>query len=88
MPFSAEVADERIQASGEALGHAKLATVVRAAVASLPARERVAVEMVGLVGCGGPEAGARLGVTKQRVQQWRKRALPKLRRALKLAGCV
>ncbi|MFC1806230.1 sigma factor-like helix-turn-helix DNA-binding protein [Planctomycetota bacterium] len=82
------VPDERAARAFDGLLVEDTARVVRAAVAGLPAREREAVELVDLGGVQVLDAGRAMGLSRQRVHQLRARAMPKLRGALKLAGCV
>lgn len=81
-PLSARLYDHGVQPADEAADQKALSLKLHFAIASLPARQRTAIELSLFEGLPLREIGQRMGVTESRVCQLQKRAVELLREAL------
>jgi RNA polymerase sigma factor FliA len=81
-PLSARLYDHYVPPADEVADQNALQNRLRRAIASLPERQRTAIELSLFEGLGLREIGDRMGVTESRVCQLQKRAVELLRRAL------
>lgn len=81
-PLSARLHDHYVPAADEVADQNALQRRLRGAIASLPERQRTAIELSLFEGLPLREIGDRMGVTESRVCQLQKRAVELLRRAL------
>jgi RNA polymerase sigma factor FliA len=81
-PLSARLQDVAAQPADEAADQRALSEKLRFAIASLPERQRQAIELSVFEGLALREIGDRMGVTESRVCQLQKRAIELLRQAL------
>lgn len=81
-PLSARLYDRYVTPADEVADHNALQRRLHRAIASLPERQRTAIELSLFEGLPLREIGERMGVTESRVCQLQKRAIELLRRAL------
>ena len=81
-PLSARLQDPGVQPADEVAHQKSLSERLRFAIASLPERQRTAIELSLFEGLALREIGERMGVTESRVCQLQKRAIELLREAL------
>lgn len=81
-PLSARLYDHGVQPADEVADQKALSLKLHFAIASLPARQRTAIELSLFEGLPLREIGQRMGVTESRVCQLQKRAVELLRQAL------
>jgi RNA polymerase sigma factor FliA len=81
-PLSARLHDHHMPAADEVADQNQLQRRLHVAIASLPERQRTAIELSLFEGLALREIGDRMGVTESRVCQLQKRAVELLRRAL------
>jgi RNA polymerase sigma factor for flagellar operon FliA len=81
-PLSARLHDHYVPPADEVADHNALQRRLHRAIATLPERQRTAIELSLFEGLPLREIGDRMGVTESRVCQLQKRAVELLRRAL------